>query len=658
MRTKAAIIAVCALLPSLYACKSQRTATLSQISHKYFFAPTSEPLLVSGSSEVIDLPAEAADGFTLRFKTTAGVPQSATLLEIDDVLKVSTRNVNVGSDDANLQNYNSFASANGSVQVLEATITLIDSLTSDAPQKRDMTIGVPLCLLPKNVNDFTVAYTGSQFSLYADGELLDFDFPIGTPQVGKVAAKVSPEVTSAELYTPALTASRISKGDTDIPQYWTPPFHNAWVGDVVACNYGGRYHVFYLCDRRGHRSKFGKGGHYFEHISTPDLVNWTEHEAAAPIDYQWETLGTGTPFEYDGKLCLSYGLHTTRLYPREQTTLPRMMRDFDSCGHTVALDYDTIAGEMPAGSSYVVSDDGGITFRKTGKLFHYCENPSIYVDSIGNLMMLANYGARGTWQSDSLNGGWTSVNPDFPPGGDCTFPFRVGNTDYVLGGFSGMWSKPAGASTEQFIDIVKDGRDCYNGLSVPAVTTLPDGRIIMSGWLKMQNWGGAFVTHEIIPDGADGSLGSRWVKELIPNLPHFSPAKDGTAVKTPSSYICEFNVTPEEAGKGSVTLDFGNNSLWTLDLASDRAWFASNAADRPLTLGEGGDVSAARDYAIKARMGDRKEIPVRVVVYTRPKFGGSIIDVEIDGRRTMLSYRPGLISDSFSVKTSGIHSLR
>lgn len=651
---KIAFLNICAIAASLCGCTSHRTATLQLLSRQHTFAPASAPAPLPASGD-IDIPAEAADGFTLRFTTAPdALTTPSTLVTLGDVLAVSTRTVGIGSEEANVQNYNPFPATDGSLPVLEATITLTDTITADAPQTHHMTIGVPLALLPDGAHDFTVTYTGNSFSLFADGMLLDNDFPIGTPHTGNTSAALSPEVTAAYISTPPFTATLTGKGTADIPQYWTPPYHNAWVGDVVACHYNGRYHIFYLFDRRGHRSKSGKGGHYFEHLSTPDLINWTEHEAATPIEYQWESLGTGTPFEYDGKLCLSYGLHTTRMYPHDRTTLPRMKRDFEATGHTVALDYDTITGEVPAGSTYVVSDDGGLTFRKTGKLFHYCENPSIYTDSTGQLMMLANYGARGTWRSDSLNGGWTCVNPDFPPGGDCTFPFRAGSRDYVLGGFSGMWSKPAGAPVTEFTDIVKEGKDCYNGLSVPAVTTIPDGRILMSGWLKMQNWGGALVTHEIITDGDDGSLGTRWVEELVPELPHVSPADS----HTPASYLCEFTVTPGETGKGSITVDFGGNTLWTLDLDADRAWFASSPADRPRTLGEGGDVSAAHDYAIPARMKNRTDIPVRIIVYSRPKFAGAIIDVEIDHRRTMLSYRPGLTPGKIAISGNNMQSIK
>ena len=178
-------------------------------------------------------------------------------------------------------------------------------------------------------------------------------------------------------------------GRRDAPQvqFWTPAGHNTWVGDVVSLYHQDTYHLFYLYDRRGHQSKLGRGGHYFEHLSTKDFKHWTEHEAAVPIEEQWETFGTGTPFVYDDKLCISYGYHTTRIYPREQTTLPELYKYLGKWGHTGAFDRHRMEG-VAAGASYSVSEDG-IHFAKTGILFHPCENPSIYVDPEGRLKMLA-----------------------------------------------------------------------------------------------------------------------------------------------------------------------------------------------------------------------------------------------------------------------------
>ena len=224
-------------------------------------------------------------------------------------------------------------------------------------------------------------------------------------------------VKKAAIYLPAIQPEqKPAQASTPLPgiQYWTPPGHNSWVGDVVTSFYKGRYHVFYLYDRRHHQSKFGCGAHYFEHLSTTDFKSWTEHEAATPLDAQWECIGTGTPFVFDNRLYLSYGLHTTRVYPQEKTMLPAQWDYLKTNGTTGSFNRETTAG-VPAGSTYSVSMDGVSPFMKSGILFHPCENPSVYIDPSGKLRMMANYRSRGIWESESVNGGWRCISPDFPP---------------------------------------------------------------------------------------------------------------------------------------------------------------------------------------------------------------------------------------------------
>lgn len=357
----------------------------------------------------------------------------------------------------------------------------------------------------------------------------------------------------------------------------------------------------------------------------------------------------------DGKLYLNFGFHTTRMYDDSKTTLPVMRQAFDSLGHTVSLNYDTISGRVPAGASFAISSDGGETFTKSHILSHFCENPSIYAAPKDNtLRMLANYGARGTWRSDSLSGGWTCINADFPPGGDCTFPFIVGDYDYIVGGFRGMWGKPGNADIAAFEDFVAQGKDCYDGLSVPAVTRLPDGRTMMAGWVKMQPWGGALVVHEIVPNGKDGAIGSKWVDEMIPQLPRVTLDKTLTATGLPSSFICDFTLSPKKMNQGKISVCLSGDTFWTLDLNDDRIWFASTEAERSNTLGEGGDVAAAHDYAIPARLKGMKSIPVRILVKSEPKYCGCLIDIEIARCRTMLSYRPDTNINSIAISTDGM----
>ncbi len=620
----------------------------------------------------LDLPDDLTAGFTIRFSAKTALPgEEEVLLEIPQVLKVCLRR-----HDPNEwlpQNYPAYKMPDGSVPVMEASLSLQSLHDSDKFQ--DLVVGLPLALLdkPEGNHDVVLQFTGVQWSLYVDGRLYDNDFALGYPSAGRMKSwRLNPDyVSEAALYTPALRPEKEEPAaplsDANI-QYWTPPFHNAWVGDVVTFYHEGRYHVFYLFDRRGHASKFGKGGHYFEHLSTTDFRTWTEHEAATPLEHQWETFGTGTPFVFGGKLCLSYGLHTTRIYPEEQTTLPMQWEYLKKNGCTGSFDYDTIRGLVPAGSTYSVCEDGVSKFRKTHVLYHPCENPSIYTDAEGKLKMLANYGARGTWGSDSVAGGWRCLDADFPPGGDCTFFFHWGDYDYILGGFTRMWSKPAAEPDSAYRDLVAEGMDFYNGLSVPAVSEVADGRFLMAGWVKMQNWGGALVIHELVQH-ADGYVGTKWMEEITPATDEPQTLSDelsGTGgFEAPQrSFMLTFEVCPGQPRRGTVGVSFlpasgdGDACEWQLRLDDVRAQYAAyendGFADVQKTLSEGGDPQSARNYAIRHGMDTGKPFTVRMIVDGNNKFGGSLIDTEIDARRTMLSYRPRLSVGRLLFRTDGV----
>jgi hypothetical protein len=400
--------------------------------------------------------------FTVKMQVNLKPEDSTlTLLNIPGVLTVTSFPHN--AKDRKIQNYPAYLMPDGSNLVLEAGLKLYPPMEPKGP--RDMAVGIPIAILarPKGEHEVVLHFSGVRWTLYVDNELLDNDFPLGYPKWGEKSTwEINPLLVSkAEIFFSGAEPEKVAlkkPRKSDEIQYWTPQGHNTWVGDVATFFHKGRYHIFYLFDRRGHASKFGKGGHYFEHISTTDFKTWTEHDAATPIEEQWETFGTWTPFIYDNKLSISYGLHTTRIYPKEKTNLLLQWDYYNKHGITGSFRYDTIPG-YPAGSTYSISEDGISNFKKTKILFHPCENPSVYTDPKGRLRMLANYGAKGTWESETINGGWKSVNPNFLPGGDCTFFFRWGNYDYVIGGFTGFWTKPAAAPEHKFVDGVKAGVD-------------------------------------------------------------------------------------------------------------------------------------------------------------------------------------------------------
>jgi len=615
-------------------------------------------------------PAEAGNSFTVKLvvdlKTFDG-PKD--LLEIPDVLRVRLRQHD--PRDRNRQNYPAFQMPDGSVPVLEATVVLH---SDEHPDWKEMTIGIPLAILkrPEGEHEVVLDFTGVRWTIFADGELLDNDFPFGCPRWAETNTwRLDPEyVKEAEIHLPGI---RPEKRRVKTPcassgiQYWLPPGHNTWVGDVATIFHRGRYHVFYLFDRRHHQSKFGCGAHYFEHLSTADFKTWTEHEAATPLEEPWECIGTGVPFVFHDRLCISYGWHTTRIYPQEKTTLPAQWEYLKKHGRTGEFQRAATPG-MPAGSTYSISGDGVSNFTKSNVMFHPCENPSVYTDPDGKLRMMANYRSNGMWESESVNGGWRCIRPGFPPGGDCTFFFRWGKFDYIIGGFVGLWSKPADAADSAYEDVVRKGLDLYDGSNVPSIAEVPGGRFLMASWIPIRGWGGNLLIRELI-QFPDGRLGSKWMKEITPAAEPprtlaATVAEAATFAADGRSFMLVFDVRPAEGKKGRVGILLlpatGDQAACELQILPDarRAQFGPGSmsafAGEQKSLREGGAPHRAQNYAIENLLGVDRPFTVRVIVKGCDKIGGSLVDAEIAGGRTMISYRPDLTVKKLLFRTEGV----
>lgn len=637
-------------------------------SQSWDFASEQSPIFEqSNAAAELHFEGDIKSGFTISLTADfkpASVTASTTLLEIEGVMKLFTRQHD--PNNWQQQNYPAFSLEDGTVPVVEAELVL---QPDNGVGGGTLTVGVPLAMLqqPYGKHDVVLNFTGVAWTIYIDGRLYDNDFAIGYPALNKTQMVLrDAAVSDVEIYAPALQPVQVEEHNTvNNIQYWTPPFHNAWVGDVATIYHEGRYHVFYLFDRRGHASKLGRGGHYFEHISTEDFKTWVEHEPAVPIEYQWETLGTGTPFVTDGKLCLAYGLHSTRIYPREKTTLPMMWGYYEQNKKTEVFDYATHPEVIPAGSSYAVSEDGVAAFEKSRMLIHPCENPSIFNLKEGGLRMLANYGSRGEWSANSLQDGWVSENEDFPPGGDCTFYFEWGGYDYIIGGFNQLYSRRRGEGNDRWWSVVAEGRDMYNGMSVPAVSEIGDGRFLLAGWVKCQNWGGVLAIHELV-QFPDGRLGSKWMEEITPATePKESlSACENISVDEPS-FMLTFDVEPNDRQMGRVGVTicgeqgYDHSCEWQLQLDRERAQFAGGVAAGfardERTVREGGDLAAARNYAIAGGMQQKDATQVRMMVYWDKKLRGTVVDVEIAGQRTMISYRPELKPSQVEFRLDGVN---
>jgi len=639
---------------------------VEMLSLLYLFA-TNRPALVDVTPErptaEFVAPANATNGFTIAFRAALRKPEKPQrLVDVPGVAEVTFRLRDKADADSRL-NYCSFRLPDGSLPVMEATVFLT---SAEHPDWKQMTVGFPLACLkqPYGTHDFVLNFTGVRWVLYADGELMDLDFPFGYPdwKAGAATLKIdSSVVRGARFFAPALQAEAKARKPQELKevQYWTPHGFNTWVGDVATCYFKGRYHVFYLLDRRHHSSKFGQGSHYFEHLSTADFKTWTEHEAAAPIDEQRECIGTGTPFAFDGKLCLAYGLHTERIYPDDKTTRPAQSEYLAAHGCTGTFTRE--APGAPVGSTYAVSADGVAKFKKTWAFFHTCRNPSVYIDPAGKLRMLANSGSKGMWASDSPDGGWRCTNADFPPGGDCTFFFRWGRYDYIVGGFVDLWSKPADAPDSAYDNVVHKGLDCYDGLNVPCVTEIGKGRFVLAGWTMDYGWGGHLALRELV-QFPDGRLGSKWLPEAVPAT---GPVRSLDVIQVNAtgkdSFLLSFTVTPKAAAQGHVAVDLSGAAgpcRFEIDLSSNRAQFApvkeDGSSERQKSLREGCRICGTRQYAIENLIATDKPFAVRLIVKADPKSGGSMVDAEIAGCRTMLGFWPNLSVSAVSFNTGDV----
>ena len=585
-------------------------------------------------------------GWRVSFAFSAeGLAKGETLFEYPGVVKAVVRfagtDATLRGQDVRRGNYLNFPLADGRVPVVEF-----------ARAGCDVPIGVPLGALanPLGSHDVLVRLgTDAKFSVRIDGVGYDEDGvrdrTVPSPS-GAVAKDVSTRVRDLTLTTPAgapLVAEPYTKRIARSIQFWTPDGHNAWVGDVAVGTYKGRFHVFYLLDRRHHSSKGGSGGHYFAHLSSADLVNWDDHGTAVPNDVWWMTQGTGTPFVRDGKFHLAYGLHTSRL--TSETCSAAYWQDFKTNGTVRTFKFGELPG-YPAGATYASSEDG-IHFTPSEMLIHPAENPTVYTRTDGRLGLVGSYGVawdqRGLYVSDTI-GGWTLYDREVPFTGDCPCVFDWHGHQYLIQGFSRM-AYNADGRVGGWVDWSQTGNDVYDGLSVPMVGEWTGDRRIFVAWLNHpQGWGGWLVFRELVAN-ADGTLGLKWLPEV-----------------TPPGDIYEYDCQPGENLVVRVPRTDGGKGLeFRVEATAGRAQFADAAvgakAPRQKTQaelnreGKGVKIASQTSYAIQNIVGLDQPYRVRFNISFDAKSGCTLFDAEIAGRRTLVCYREGRYQNPVATST-------
>ena len=565
--------------------------------------------------------------------------------------------------DRNQQNYFSVRDQDGSCRVLECALRMDQ-------ERQPYRIGFPLLLAGSQTeeHEFAVLFDGVYFQILCDGVVMDRECPEGTP-CHLYGGPVSCTVFSPALHSWSLTndLSGIRRREhrivRDLPiQYYTPFGFNTWVGDVVPFCWKGRYHIFYLFDRRHHGSRRGKGAHEFWHLSTGDFKDWIDHGAVFELEEPWQSVGTGNAFAFRGKLHLSFGWHTERAKPFPETANLLFYRNLFQLGHTGEFGTDEIGSLTPGGASYAVSEDG-IHFRQSRRLMHFLENPSIFVQPDGSLQLCQD----GVWESDHL-GDWRLVDRSFPPRGkesfarnclDCPTRFQQNGWEYFMVGFTGFWGRPIGGDSA-WIDFVERGWDPYDGSCVPMVFPDENGRLIEGGWLNGLGWGSCLLLREIISLG-DGQIGKRWIPETLPEFEEGSCFTEQTALPAARDVLLEFSISADTPQFSLLFDGEGVPCEFRLLPAAGRAQWSFAPAGRP-----GEPLRSFREQLLQSPEKDSftqfpdtpffgcnyakenltvlpsRTISLRIIVHVDPKLNATILDAEIGGRYTMASMRTNL----------------
>ena len=549
----------------------------------------------------------------------SAVRPGQVLFELPDRLRVSVREA--GKDpalrdyDARFGNYLNFPMPDGTCPVLEAELPKEPRTVEYKDLSRRLPtgfrVGFPLSLLaasPKK-HAVRVEFARTGLRIFADGRLMDEELLVAAPK-WIAGAGLPPAPAPAAVPDATPIAGPV--------QYWTAGGFNTWVGDVVVRTWRGRLHVFFLRDRRHHHSKGGTGGHAFAHISSADLRTWVEHPDATTIDRYWLTYGTGTAFEMGGKLCLSYGFHSTRYVPVEKTTEPRMLKGLAETGVMPHVRFEG-TDLIPLGTSWSESEDG-VHFRPSGIVSHTTQNPGIENLPDGRLRLTTGYGgdtgAKGCWVSDGMTG-WRADTAKPVLSGDCPCPFSWNGWSYLLQGFWGFARGKAGEAL-----VPAQGSDVYDGLAVPMVAPWRDAsgaesRRLLVGWIHAPGglWAGWMVFRELV-QRPDGSLGTKWV----PEMPLPTP---------PVAKRC----------RGDFRLDFGTADgkrtyRFAVNAKKGEASVVEVRADgktRPVSV-----LAATSQNTVTGIRGLDGEYDVRYVLHYDRKADATLLDAEIAGNRTLI----------------------
>ena len=401
----------------------------------------------------------------------------------------------------------------------------------------------------RNGRRISVRWLGYALQLFVDGALEDEEWPLGELPEGPWTVEAAQGIENIAL-RPLDAPDEVPETTFDGPfQNYNHPGHNTGVGDCMPFARDGRWCLYYLLDRRGHRSKRGLGAHQWAQVSTDDLRHWTIHPMAVGITEQWEgSICTGSLIQKDGK---TYAFYAVRM-----------------------------SDGSPARLTWAESADG-VHFEKSGRYFSLTDpyepvsarDPNVFFGADGLYHMLVTTslvdggrfgGCLAHLTSPDLMD-WTQHEPFIVPGysdqPECSDHFQWNGWYYLV--FSNFAIARYRMSRQPFGPWTRPENDLLDALEVQVPKTAPfRGRRLSSGFLarRPRSYAGNAVTHELF-QRADGTLGLRQAEELLPVPKRVQPvepvllsAPQGRAEATLAEIVGAFRLKATLRVEGDGTL--------------------------------------------------------------------------------------------------------
>ncbi|MEM7031394.1 MAG: LamG-like jellyroll fold domain-containing protein, partial [Chloroflexota bacterium] len=378
-------------------------------------------------------------------------------------------------------------------------------------------------------HDIVIRFADNHPQLFVDGVLIDEEwsygmlhnfvgpFLLGAGWVeGQLKTGFYGQVDYVALWDRALSDDEINKlsggekhvkqrtieilgPQQSVPNYWRPRGHNTYAGDCMLLWDKERLHLFFLFDRRHHTSKWNLGAHQYDHFSTVDLSQWARHPLAIPVDQPWEcAIGTGDFIYHEGRYVAFFtdcgGRCQFEDKPHQGSGI---FRATSSDGIHFIKDYTPIVPTTETGCA-----DCSIFQDPATELFHLLTQDKA---ADGTLII-------GHYVSDDLDH-WTRQPKPFLESdifGPCPHLFYW-NEWYYFAMTNKLWKSHAIHGPWEQLQP-----EPLIQLYYPKTAPFKDNRFLTAGWVAHSNWGGDVVFRELIQH-PDGSLGTKFVPEMVPN---------------------------------------------------------------------------------------------------------------------------------------------